>query len=83
MFMLDIIRYNHTYHHHYWQRGVQRMAGAGAPPPFPSADPACIPNAGLILGIQAEIASDCAWFPVHPPLRNVEYTILYNITLAY
>ena len=34
--------------------------------------PACITNAGQILEIQIRTASDYTWFPLHPPLRNVD-----------
>ena len=55
-----------------WMGGVRWMAGTGAPPTLPSAHPACIRNAGQILGIRTKIASDYTWFPLHPPLWNVE-----------
>ena len=44
--------------------GVQRMVGAGVPPPFPSAHPARINNAGQIPETQTNIASDYTWFPL-------------------
>ena len=31
-----------------------------------------ITNAGQILEIRTKVASDYAWFPLHPPLRNVD-----------
>ena len=38
-----------------------------------SCHPACITNVGHILEIQINIASDYTWFPLYPPLRNVDW----------
>ena len=36
-------------------------------------------NAGQILEIKMKIASDYTWFPLHPPLRNVDLYVIKTI----